>query len=126
MLAILTCSFVFFVACTPTNNVRNITPQEAYKMMNSLDGFIIIDVRTATEFRQERIEHAINVPYDTITQWAESQLEKGLLQKDTIILVYCQRGRRSRIASQRLVELGFTNIYDFGGIAYWSFNTISG
>ncbi|MCL2847826.1 MAG: rhodanese-like domain-containing protein [Firmicutes bacterium] len=119
-------SFTVFIACPSVNTFRIITSQEAYDMMNNLENLTILDVRTASEFRQERIEYAINVPYNTIAQWVENQLVNENITRYTTILVYCQSGRRSRIASQRLVELDFINVYDFGGITDWPFETISG
>jgi len=119
---------ILFVACVPTTSgVTIITSSEAYEMMNNLDDFVLIDVRTSNEFRQQRIEGAINIPHNEIVYWAENnQLSNYPISKDAVILVYCQSGNRSRTASRQLSGLGFTNVHDFGGINSWPFGIISG
>ena len=53
----------------------------------------------------------------------EARAESELPEKDQMILVYCRSGRRSKLAAEILVELGYTNIYEFGGIIDWSYET---
>ena len=95
----------------------NITAEEAKKIMNSEEGYIILDTRTQEEYDEEHIPGAIVISHDEITEKAE----KVLTDKDQLILVYCRSGRRSKLAAEALVELGYTNIKEFGGIIDWPY-----
>ena len=97
----------------------NITPQEAKEIMDTQEGYIILDVRTQEEFDEKHIPGAILIPNDEIAQLALTQLP----DKNQLILVYCRSGRRSKLAAQELVELGYTNIMEFGGIIDWPYET---
>ena len=112
-------NIVFGCSLHSNNSITRISAQQAYEMMNELDDFVLIDARTIGEFNQQRIAGAISIPYDEINKRTD-----GLPYFDTVILVYCQGGRRSAIAANTLAELGFINIYDFGGIISWPFATI--
>ncbi|MCL2572800.1 MAG: rhodanese-like domain-containing protein [Defluviitaleaceae bacterium] len=98
-----------------------ITAQQAEEIMLQ-DGVLILDVRTPEEFQSGHIENAILLPYSDLFALAESVI----LDKDMTILVYCQSGRRSNIAAWLLYELGFTAVYDFGGILDWHGPVITG
>ena len=91
-----------------------ITPQEALKMMS--DDVIVLDVRTQAEFDEGHIMNAVLLPDFEIAQRAESVLT----DKDQTILVYCRAGRRSEASSRLLIEMGYTKVYDFGGIQSWT------
>ena len=95
----------------------NITAKEAKEIMDTQEGYIILDTRTQEEYDEGHIPGAILIPYDEITEKAEGILT----DKDQLILVYCRSGRRSKIAAQSLVELGYTNIKEFGGIIDWPY-----
>lgn len=95
----------------------NITAQQAKEIMDTQEGYIILDTRTQEEYDEGHIPGAILIPYDEITEKAEGILT----DKDQLILVYCRSGRRSKIAAQSLVELGYTNIKEFGGIIDWPY-----
>ena len=97
----------------------NITAQEAKKIMDEREGYIILDTRTREEYDEGHIPGAILIPHDQIREQAESVLT----DKDQLILVYCRSGRRSKLASEDLVELGYTNIMEFGGILDWPYET---
>ena len=97
----------------------NITAQEAKEMMDSREGYIILDTRTQEEYNESHIPGAILIPYDEILEKAESMLK----DKDQLILVYCRSGRRSKLAAADLQKLGYTNIYEFGGIIDWPYET---
>lgn len=92
---------------------------KAKEMM--VEGNIILDVRTKAEYDEQHIENAILLPVDDI-QNGEFDL---LPDKDQIILVYCRSGNRSKIASEALIEAGYTKVYDFGGIIDWPYETVS-
>ena len=95
----------------------NITAQEAKAIMDSETGYIILDVRAQEEYDQGHIPGAIVIPHEEI----EEKAEDTLADKDQLILVYCRSGRRSKIAAHALVELGYTNIREFGGILDWPY-----
>ena len=95
----------------------NITAEEAKQIMDSEDGYIILDARTQEEYDQGHIPGAIQISHDEIMEKAE----EVLTDKDQLILVYCRSGRRSKIAAEALVELGYTNIKEFGGIIDWPY-----
>ena len=95
----------------------NITAEEAKAIMDTEEGCLILDTRTREEYDQGHIPGAIQISHDEITEKAE----EVLTDKDQLILVYCRSGRRSKIAAEALVELGYTNIKEFGGIIDWPY-----
>ena len=95
----------------------NITAEEAKQIMDSEEGYIILDVRTQEEYDQGHIPGAIVISHEEIAEKAE----EVLTNKEQLILVYCRSGRRSKIAAEALVELGYTNIKEFGGIIDWPY-----
>ena len=97
----------------------NITAEEAKQIMDSEEGYIILDVRTQEEYDEGHIPGAILIPNTEM----EAQVEEILTDKAQLILVYCRSGRRSKIAAEALVELGYTNIKEFGGIIDWPYET---
>ena len=109
-------------ACDGENNntYEQITPQEAKTIMDTESDYIIIDARTTEEFAEGHIEDAILIPEYEIADRAEKELP----DKDQLILVYCRSGRRSKIASEELVKLGYTNVKEFGGIIDWPYEIV--
>ena len=95
----------------------NITAGEAKQIMDSEEGYIILDVRTQEEYDEGHIPGAILIPNTEI----EVRAEEELPDKDQLILVYCRSGRRSKLAAEILVELDYTNIREFGGIIDWPY-----
>ena len=94
-----------------------ITPAEAKEIMDNEQGYIILDVRTEEEFAEGHIEGAILLPDSEVKEKADSVLGA----KDQLILVYCRSGRRSKNAASQLVNLGYTNVKEFGGIIDWPY-----
>ena len=88
--------------------------------MDKSENYIILDVRTQEEYAQGHIPNAILIPDYEIEEKAETVLK----DKNQLILVYCRSGRRSKLASEILVKLGYTNIYEFGGIIEWPYEII--
>ena len=99
-----------------SNTYQQITVQEAANILQSETNYILLDVRTAQEYASGHIPGAVNLPNETITSEAIQQLP----DKEQLILVYCRSGNRSKQASEKLVNLGYTNIVEFGGINDWS------
>lgn len=100
---------------------EQITGSEAKSLMDTENDYIIIDARTIEEFEGGHIEGAILIPEYEIADRAESELPR----KDQLILVYCRSGRRSKIAAQALVDLGYTNVKEFGGIIDWEYDIVT-
>ena len=100
---------------------RQIGMQEAIRIMNEETGYIILDVRRVDEFAAGHIPGAINIPNESIGTDAIPELP----DKDQLILVYCRSGNRSKQASKKLVDLGYTNIVEFGGILDWPGETVT-
>ena len=94
---------------------RRVTGDEAQKMMESETGYLIVDVRTPQEYAEGHIPHAINVPLDTIGTNPPAELP----DKAQKIFVYCRSGARSMTASNKLAQMGYTNIVEMGGIKDW-------
>ena len=103
---------------TPT--YTQISAAEAKEMMKTEKDYVIIDARTEDEFAEGHIEGAILIPEYEILAKAEAYIP----DKDTLVLVYCRSGRRSKIASENLIKLGYTNVYEFGGIIDWHYEIV--
>ena len=99
---------------------QQITAEEAKKIMDSGEEHIILDTREQDEFNEGHIPGAILIPYTEI----ENKAEEMLPDKDAQILVYCRSGRRSKIASESLAKLGYTNVKEFGGIIEWPYEVV--
>ena len=99
---------------------QQISGAEAKALMDSESGYIIIDARTQEEYDQGHIPGAILIPEYEIADRAEKELP----DKDQLILVYCRSGRRSKIAAEELVKLGYTNVKEFGGIIDWEYEIV--
>ena len=117
-LGIILIGVLLMSACTSESSYHKISAQVAKEMMESQD-VIIVDVRTQAEYNEGYIENAILIPNESI-----SEAPRELPDKDAIILVYCRSGKRSKEASDKLVSLGYTNIYDFGGIIDWPYEIV--
>lgn len=99
---------------------QQITTEEAKKIMDSGKEHIILDTREQDEFDEGHIPGAILIPYTEI----ENKAEEMLPDKDVQILVYCRSGRRSKIASESLAKLGYTDVKEFGGIIDWPYEVV--
>lgn len=123
ILAILLCVF-FLTGCSAAADkpgYRQIGMEEAVTMMEEESGYIILDVRTPEEFADGHIPNAVNIPNEVIGTEEIPELP----DKEQLILVYCRSGNRSKQASEKLVNLGYTNIVEFGGIIDWQGETVS-
>ena len=95
---------------------QQITQEKAKEMMQADDGHIIVDVRRQEEYDSGHIPGAILIPNESIG----TEQSKELPDLDQVILIYCRSGRRSKEASQKLADMGYTHIYEFGGIIDWT------
>lgn len=116
-------ALIGFTMYNKTNNqtpsYSQITPLEAKTLMDNKQGYIILDVRTKSEYEVSHISGAVLIPVDEI----EEQAPNVLTDKNQLILVYCRSGRRSQAAAKKLINLGYTNVKDFGGITNWPYET---
>ena len=123
LIALLTFALPFgCVGCSDGSSAsyEQISGAEAKALMDSESGYIIIDARTQEEYDQGHIPGAILIPEYEIADRAEKELP----DKDQLILVYCRSGRRSKIAAEELVKLGYTNVKEFGGIIDWEYEIV--
>lgn len=100
---------------------NKIDAEQAKEMIDTED-LIILDVRTPEEYKEEHIKGALLIPDYELESLAESNLP----DKDKKILVYCRSGNRSKSATKELIDMGYTNVYDFGGIMNWPYETERG
>ena len=100
---------------------QQITQEEAKEMMDSQE-VIIPDVREQDEYDSGHIPGAMLLPAGTIDEATAADV---IPEKDSTVLVYCRSGNRSKTASSTLADLGYTNIYEFGGINTWPYETKS-
>ena len=92
-----------------------ISQEEAARMMQANDGHVIVDVRRQDEYDEGHIPGAILIPNETIGTEPPAELP----HPDQVILIYCRTGNRSKQAAQKLTDMGYTNVYEFGGILDW-------
>ena len=103
-----------------SSTYEQITAEQAKTIMDTEQDYIIIDARTEEEFAEGHIENAMLIPEYEISERAEKELP----DKEQLILVYCRSGRRSKIASEELVKLGYINVKEFGGIIDWPYDVV--
>ena len=94
--------------------IKSISPEEVYEIIKNSEDYLIVDVRTKEEYDSGHIEGALLLP----VQELEVRLDELLMDKP--IIVYCRSGGRSRTAATILVENGFKQVYDMGGISDWT------
>lgn len=107
-------------SCGPV--YTQISQDEAMAMMQEQEDYLIVDVRRPDEFAEGHIPGAINVPNEDIID----EPPELLPDKDQVLLIYCRRGNRSKEASQKLGEMGYKNVYEFGGIETWEGEVVTG
>lgn len=100
-----------------SSSCQQVNAETAKEIMDTEDGYVILDARTQAEYDEGHIPGAILIPHDTVMTAAEGALP----DKGQLILVYCRSGNRSKQASQALVDLGYTNVVEFGGINSWPY-----
>lgn len=124
IMLLISLSLFGMTACGGENNktstYEQITAEQAKTIMDTEKDYVIIDARTEEEFAEGHIENAILIPEYEIA----ARAEKELPDKEQLILVYCRSGRRSKIASEELVKLGYINVKEFGGIIDWPYEVV--
>jgi rhodanese-related sulfurtransferase len=99
---------------------HKINASEAKKIMDSGEDISILDVRYPDELVDGYIEDSVLIPVDLVLKEAEEKLP----DKNKKVLVYCRSGRRSVKAAKQLCEMGYKDVYDFGGIMDWPFEIV--
>ena len=94
---------------------QKISAEEAYEMIASQE-VVVVDVRTREEYDGGHIENAVLVPNESIGS--------EMPDKEATLLIYCRSGRRSKDAAQKLLELGYQSVYDFGGVIDWPYELV--
>ena len=99
---------IFLIGCSSNNTFtyEKIDSKEALEIMNNVDNYEIIDVRTREEYAESHLDNAFNIPYDEINELID-------INKDTVLFVYCKSGKRSKKAAEKLLDLGY-EVYDLG------------
>ena len=103
------------------NSYQQITQEEAKEMMDTQE-VIVLAVREQDEYDSGHIPGAVLLPVGTIDEETAASV---IPDKDSTVLVYCRSGNRSKTASSALAELGYINIYKFGGINTWPYEAES-
>jgi len=106
---------------TSSPGFHQISQEEAKEMMVKDGGHVVVDVRRQDEYDAGHIPGAILVPNESIG----CDSPEALPDYDQIILVYCRSGNRSKQAAQKLAGMGYTNIYEFGGITTWTGDVVA-
>ena len=115
-MAIVLCAMVLLGGCGE-NGYQQISQDEAKEMMDSQE-VVILDDREQDEFDSGHIAGAVLLPVGSISEATAAEV---IPKKDSVVLVYCRSGNRSKTASEKLVELGYTKVYEFGGINTWPY-----
>ena len=109
---------VLAVSGCSSPSYKQITQKEAKERMDE-DGVVILDVREQDEYDAGHIKDAVLLP---VGQIDEQSAKEVIVDKDTVVLVYCRSGNRSKTASQTLADLGYTAVFEFGGINTWEYD----
>lgn len=108
-----------FAACTKNFTFSNISPKDALDLLKGDKNAVLIDVRTQEEFQAVRIPGSILIPDYEI----KDKISEVVPDKNKTVIVYCRSGRRSQAAAETLVKLGYTKVFDLGGIINWPYDT---
>ncbi|MCY6369564.1 rhodanese-like domain-containing protein [Clostridium ganghwense] len=109
-----------FILSGTAKAYRNISPSDLKDLINASTPMIIVDVRTPQEHSTGRIPTSVNIPLDVL----KTEIANKNVPKSTNIIVYCQSGNRSSKAAKLLDDLGYTNVYNLGGIKNWPYQIV--
>lgn len=119
LLTLLCIFFIFHAGCAAVSGEwpQAVSPAEASKMLEKETDAVLLDVRTEDEFDSGHIPGSILLPLGDI----KDKISNVIPDKDTIVIIYCRSGNRSKTAAELLVELGYKRVYDLGGIIGWPY-----
>ena len=109
-------------ASAGAGNSRTITAEQAREIMNGSSDYVLLDVRSASEYEQNHIAGAKLIPVGELSARAAAELP----DKNVPILVYCRSGGRAGTAVSTLTQIGYNNVFSFGGIVNWQYETVKG
>lgn len=130
MSLVLLMSILMLIACQSKEDKKfetettyqKITPEQAKERIEKEEGIIVLDVRTKEEYKEKHIPNSMLIPLVDL----EKEVEEKISDKNTTIFVYCRSGRRSKSATEKLIEMGYENVFDLGGIIDWPYGTEEG
>jgi len=99
---------------------RKLTAVQAKEMIDANADLILLDVRTSEEYAEGHLPGALRITDTELEALAAEQLP----DLDATLLVYCRSGRRSQASAELLIKLGYTQVYDIGGIADWPYEIV--
>lgn len=109
---------ILSVGCQAQIQIQSIDGNTVYHMLENKEQFVLIDAREESEYKEGHIPGSILIPLGNI----EKDIKKYVSSTDDMIVVYCRSGRRSRQACQRIMDMGYTQVYDMGGIIDWKYD----
>lgn len=112
-------ALLLLVGCS-SPGYQKLDQEEAYNQLSEDESIILVDVRELSEYQEGHIEGAILLPVGKIDELALETLP----DKEAVIYVYCRSGNRSKTAANKLIELGYTNVFDIGGISTWEYGIV--
>ncbi len=116
-LLLLLAGFVLLTGCN--NNYIEITPKQAYDMIKEDNKILIVDVRDKSEYNVGHLKNAISIPLNNI-----ENIKKEISDKNKKIILYCYSGKRAKEAAIKLIDMGYKNVYTFGGIKDWKYEVV--
>lgn len=123
---VITCMVLILTGCSNSEGrmeddlvIKTISSEEVYNIINEEKDYYLIDVRSLPEYNSGHLETAINIPLESI-----SSIDSQVPSKEVKIIVYCQSGNRSKQAANKLIELGYSSVFDMGGIKNWDYEII--
>lgn len=119
ILIILGTALIIFSFILQQNTYKTITMEEAKTELDKNSEIILIDVRTEDEYQEKHIKNSISIPLDML----EKEIKNKVSDENSIIFVYCKSGTRSKQAAEKLINLGYKNVYNIGGIDDWKYDT---
>lgn len=119
VIGVLSLFILVLSACAKTGSFAVISPQDTLELLKKDTGAILIDVRTPEEHQALRIPGSVLVPDYEINE----KIEEVVPDKNTTVIIYCRSGNRSAKAAKTLVEMGYTKVFDLGGIINWPYET---
>lgn len=116
---ILAIGIIFYNNNEKAEGYQTMTPAEAKSILESDKDVTLLDVRTLEEYKEKHIEGSLLIPLNIL----EQQIQKEIPNKNQKIIIYCRSGNRSKTAANILLEMGYKNVYDLGGINSWPYET---
>lgn len=118
LVIILAAVFIYYGGMSKTPAKGSVSPSEVKQKLDNKEDVVIIDVRTEEEYRTGHLPGSILIPVDRLSK----NITNKVPDKDEEIIVYCRSGNRSRTAWKTLTQMGYTNVYDMGGINKWPYS----